>query len=231
VDPIPQDVFNTYWNKCAVPRTGVDASGKPFPDKQGTLLDELRFLRGWIDEDYLWYREDCGMGSADQFRHRAWLRDLLVERLHQGAAHLADRGCGTWLPGSRGRAAPRRHAQEPRRRRLRQRHRRRLNRQEFQGVNHKGFGDYADGMAPTCAVADDLSHEVGDTSEGQLAAALALPRNQCLPAVGHVACTRGGDDAGAAAGGRGGDSYASALRTERAADAAIRRSREGGDRC
>jgi hypothetical protein len=45
-------VFNTYWNKCAAPRSGVDASGKPFPDKQGTLLDELRFLRGWIDEDY-----------------------------------------------------------------------------------------------------------------------------------------------------------------------------------
>jgi carboxyl-terminal processing protease len=57
VDPIPQNVFNTYWNKCAVPRTGIDASGKPFPDMQGTLLDELRFLRGWIDEDYLWYRE------------------------------------------------------------------------------------------------------------------------------------------------------------------------------
>ncbi|HEX9173164.1 MAG TPA: S41 family peptidase [Telluria sp.] len=56
-DPIPQDVFNTYWNKCATPRTGVDASGKPFPDQQGTLLDELRFLRGWIDEDYLWYKE------------------------------------------------------------------------------------------------------------------------------------------------------------------------------
>lgn len=56
-DPIPQDVFNTYWNKCAAPRTGVNASGKPYPDRQGTLLDELRFLRGWIDEDYLWYKE------------------------------------------------------------------------------------------------------------------------------------------------------------------------------
>jgi carboxyl-terminal processing protease len=56
-DPIPQDVFNTSWNKCATPRTGVDASGKPLPDTQGALLDELRFLRGWIDSDYLWYRE------------------------------------------------------------------------------------------------------------------------------------------------------------------------------
>jgi hypothetical protein len=25
----------------------VDAGGKPYPDRQGTLLDELKFLRGW----------------------------------------------------------------------------------------------------------------------------------------------------------------------------------------
>jgi C-terminal processing protease CtpA/Prc len=43
---------------------------------------------------------------------------------------------------------------------------------EFQGVNNKGFGDYADGFAPTCNVADDLQHAVGDTNEGLLAAAL-----------------------------------------------------------
>lgn len=43
---------------------------------------------------------------------------------------------------------------------------------QFQGVNNKGFGDYADGFAPTCTVADDLQHAVGDTSEGLLAAAL-----------------------------------------------------------
>jgi hypothetical protein len=56
-DPIPTNVFNTYWNMCASPRTGVDAFGKPYPDKQGTLLDELKFLRGWINDDYLWYNE------------------------------------------------------------------------------------------------------------------------------------------------------------------------------
>ena len=43
---------------------------------------------------------------------------------------------------------------------------------QFQGVNAKGFGDYADGMAPTCAVADDYQHALGDTNEGMLAAAL-----------------------------------------------------------
>lgn len=51
------DAYNTYWNKCAVPRTGVDASGKTYPDTQGTLLDELKFLRAWTNQYYLWYNE------------------------------------------------------------------------------------------------------------------------------------------------------------------------------
>jgi carboxyl-terminal processing protease len=55
--PDPDSVWATYWNACAAPRTGVDASGKPYPDRQGTLLDELRFLRGWADRYYLWYNE------------------------------------------------------------------------------------------------------------------------------------------------------------------------------
>jgi carboxyl-terminal processing protease len=58
-DPIPteNEVWGTYWNSCATPRTGVDASGHAFPDRQGTLLDELKFLRGWEDSYYLWYKE------------------------------------------------------------------------------------------------------------------------------------------------------------------------------
>ncbi len=53
---------------------------------------------------------------------------------------------------------------------------------EFQGVNAKGFGDYADGFVPGgggasgvpgCAADDDLDHALGDTTEGQLAVALA----------------------------------------------------------
>jgi carboxyl-terminal processing protease len=45
---------------------------------------------------------------------------------------------------------------------------------EFKGVNQLGFGDYADGFAPTdtCTVADDLSRALGDSNEGMLAAAL-----------------------------------------------------------
>lgn len=43
---------------------------------------------------------------------------------------------------------------------------------EFQGVNHKGEGNYANGFSATCPAADDLSHELGDVNEGMLAAAL-----------------------------------------------------------
>ena len=51
------EAFGTYWNMCATPRTGVDAQGRPYPDRQGTLLDELKFLRAWTNQDYLWYNE------------------------------------------------------------------------------------------------------------------------------------------------------------------------------
>jgi carboxyl-terminal processing protease len=66
---------------------------------------------------------------------------------------------------------------------------------EFKGVNHKGYGDYADGFIPDatgnttdrvrgCVVPDDLSHALGDPAEGQLAAALYMrANNSCPPAA------------------------------------------------
>jgi hypothetical protein len=61
---------------------------------------------------------------------------------------------------------------------------------QFQGVNAKGFGDYADGMTPGklnpgCVVADDFTHELGDPAEARLAAALRFlsdPTATCTPA-------------------------------------------------
>ncbi len=53
---------------------------------------------------------------------------------------------------------------------------------EFQGVNQKDFGDYADGFAPTCRASDDLSREQGDPAEGMLAMALARQRTGACPA-------------------------------------------------
>ena len=54
---------------------------------------------------------------------------------------------------------------------------------QFKGVNNLGEGDYADGIAPTCAVADDFSHGLGDAAEGRLAAALSFRDTGKCPAV------------------------------------------------
>lgn len=43
---------------------------------------------------------------------------------------------------------------------------------QYQGVNHKGFGDFGDGFKPTCGARDDLAHELGDPQEAMLAKAL-----------------------------------------------------------
>jgi C-terminal processing protease CtpA/Prc len=62
---------------------------------------------------------------------------------------------------------------------------------EFQGVNAKGFGDYADGFVPGgggpagppgCQVVDDFTHDLGDPAEGRLAAALQFRATQTCPA-------------------------------------------------
>jgi hypothetical protein len=55
-DVIPTD-YQSYANLCAAPRSGFDAFGVAFPDRKGTLLDEMKFLRGWANQNYLWYNE------------------------------------------------------------------------------------------------------------------------------------------------------------------------------
>ncbi|WP_157201553.1 S41 family peptidase [Massilia sp. Root418] len=54
---------------------------------------------------------------------------------------------------------------------------------QYQGVNAKGFGDYADGFAPTCRVADDFGRDLGDPAEGQLSAALQHRSSGSCPAM------------------------------------------------
>ena len=71
---------------------------------------------------------------------------------------------------------------------------------EFQGVNAKGFGDYADGFIPGgggsnpagCQVADDFGHQLGDPAEAQLAAALAFGASGTCPAPPAAAALREG---------------------------------------
>jgi hypothetical protein len=57
---------------------------------------------------------------------------------------------------------------------------------QFKGVNQKGFGDYTDGFAPTCAAADDLTHARGDTSETMLRTALSYRQTGVCPASATV---------------------------------------------
>jgi len=63
---------------------------------------------------------------------------------------------------------------------------------QFQGINYKGFGDYADGFIPTetpnygyevpgCAVEDDFSHALGDPAEGMLSTALDYAETGSCP--------------------------------------------------
>ncbi|MBB3121915.1 S41 family peptidase [Pseudoduganella violacea] len=53
---------------------------------------------------------------------------------------------------------------------------------QYRGINHKGFGDFSDGFAPTCRVDDDLGAALGDPAEGMLAAALKYRASGACPA-------------------------------------------------
>ncbi len=47
-----------YIAKCETPRSGVDPyTGNPYPDTQGTAMDEKLWLRSWTNDTYLWYDE------------------------------------------------------------------------------------------------------------------------------------------------------------------------------
>ncbi len=49
---------STFQAQCVNPRTGNDPGTQmPYPDKQGTLLDELNWLRSWTNDLYLWFDE------------------------------------------------------------------------------------------------------------------------------------------------------------------------------
>ena len=48
---------DSFRARCAVPRTGLDARGRAFPDVQGTVENENDWLRSWSNDTYLWYDE------------------------------------------------------------------------------------------------------------------------------------------------------------------------------
>ena len=72
---------------------------------------------------------------------------------------------------------------------------------QFKGVNQAGFGDYADGFAPTCPVSDDFNHQLGDPAEARLAVALGH-RNTgtCQPASSTTLAKAMSADSGSSSG-------------------------------
>ena len=51
---------------CVTPRTGTDpVTQKAYPDKQGTLLNELNWLRSWNNDLYLWFDEVTDQNPAN----------------------------------------------------------------------------------------------------------------------------------------------------------------------
>ncbi|MGC4028236.1 MAG: S41 family peptidase [Steroidobacteraceae bacterium] len=49
---------STFANQCQTPRTGINpATGRSYPDVQGSSLAEKHFLRSWTNNLYLWYDE------------------------------------------------------------------------------------------------------------------------------------------------------------------------------
>lgn len=57
--PLVLPASDTVKNLCQAPRAGSDPfnNNQAYPDRQGTLANEKLWLRAWIDETYLWYRE------------------------------------------------------------------------------------------------------------------------------------------------------------------------------
>ncbi len=57
---------STFAAQCVAPRTGIDpAAQQPYPDRQGTLLEELNWLRSWSNDLYLWFDEITDQNPAN----------------------------------------------------------------------------------------------------------------------------------------------------------------------
>lgn len=56
---------STFKNRCEVRRVGQDIEGNPYPDVQGTALEERFWLRSWTNETYLWNTEVTDRNPAN----------------------------------------------------------------------------------------------------------------------------------------------------------------------
>jgi carboxyl-terminal processing protease len=64
---------------CVTPRTGTDpGTQKAYPDVQGTLLDELNWLRSWNNDLYLWFDEVTDQNPANFSTDAAYFNVLMT---------------------------------------------------------------------------------------------------------------------------------------------------------
>jgi carboxyl-terminal processing protease len=64
---------------CTAPRTGIDpGTKKAFPDVQGTLSDELNWLRSWTNDLYLWFDEVTDQNPANFSTDAAYFNVLMT---------------------------------------------------------------------------------------------------------------------------------------------------------
>jgi carboxyl-terminal processing protease len=70
---------SSFAAMCVTPRTGIDpGTQKTFPDTQGTLLDELNWLRSWNNDLYLWFDEVADQNPADFATDAAYFNVLMT---------------------------------------------------------------------------------------------------------------------------------------------------------
>ena len=66
---------------CTAPRTGIDpGTQKAYPDVQGTLSDELNWLRSWTNDLYLWFDEVTDQNPANFTTDAAYFKVLMTNQ-------------------------------------------------------------------------------------------------------------------------------------------------------
>ena len=61
--------------RCAVPRTGPDPqTGKPYPDRKGSVRWENHWIRAWEHAYYLWYNELPDLNPASYATTAAYFK-------------------------------------------------------------------------------------------------------------------------------------------------------------
>jgi carboxyl-terminal processing protease len=83
---------STLVNLCTVPRTGTDPynNNQPYPDKQGMLANEKDWVRSYIDETYLWYKEVPNPGAVNYATPIAYFNALKTP-LITASGHAKDK--------------------------------------------------------------------------------------------------------------------------------------------